>query len=80
MCGVNSDRCGRGQMSGSSEASGADSGWSGAGSDSEVDSVDELDGSDVDADYSPPDTLPYTCTFDASPLRYEESDVGERRR
>ena len=47
--------------------------------DDEVDSVDELDGSDVDADYSPPTAITYSGS---DPLRDEDMvlEPEDRRR
>ena len=57
-------------MSDISELSEDEYGSSGSFSnDDEVDSVDELDGSDVDADYSPPTAITYSG---ADPLRDED--------
>ncbi|KAF0293159.1 GA-binding protein alpha chain [Amphibalanus amphitrite] len=66
-------------MSDSSELSEDEYGSSGDFSNDEVDSVDELDGSDVDADYSPPNAITYGG---GDPLADEdlEMDAGERRR
>ncbi|XP_043208898.1 DNA-binding protein Ets97D-like isoform X1 [Amphibalanus amphitrite] len=67
------------KMSDSSELSEDEYGSSGDFSNDEVDSVDELDGSDVDADYSPPNAITYGG---GDPLADEdlEMDAGERRR
>ncbi|XP_037073069.1 DNA-binding protein Ets97D-like [Pollicipes pollicipes] len=64
-------------MSDSSDLSGEEYGSSAEFSNDEVDSVDELDGSDVDADYSPPN-----ISYVADSLRDEDMvlDPHERRR
>ena len=69
-------------MSDSSDLSGDEYGSSAefSNDDEEVDSVDELDGSDVDADYSPPTAITYGG---GDPLADDDDmvlDADDRRR